>query len=48
VTQELKKARLLFAIGKGNVLATFEEGLNKSRCSCGALTDDIFLKDVIC
>ena len=27
VTQELQKARLLFAIGKGNVLPTFEKAL---------------------
>ncbi|MEO6730089.1 MAG: SulP family inorganic anion transporter [Ferruginibacter sp.] len=30
VMQELKKARLLFAIGKGNVLATFEQALKRS------------------
>lgn len=31
VMQELQKARLLFAIGKGNVLATFEAALKRSR-----------------
>jgi len=31
VMQELKKARVLFAIGKGNVLATFEMALKRSR-----------------
>ncbi|MBC7937604.1 MAG: sulfate permease [Rhizobacter sp.] len=31
VTQELKKARLLFKIGKGNVLATFDRALQRSR-----------------
>ncbi len=31
VTLELKKARLLFAIGKGNVLATFDQALKRSR-----------------
>ncbi|MEP7142505.1 MAG: SulP family inorganic anion transporter [Ferruginibacter sp.] len=31
VTQELKKSRLLFAIGKGNVLATFAQALKRSR-----------------
>jgi SulP family sulfate permease len=31
VTQELQKARLLFAIGKGNVLSSFGQALNRSR-----------------
>ena len=31
VEQELKKARLLFAIGKGNVLPTFDQALKRSR-----------------
>jgi SulP family sulfate permease len=31
VMEELKDARLLFAIGKSNVTATFEEGLRRSR-----------------
>lgn len=31
VTQELQKARLLFAIGKGNVLSSFERALERSR-----------------
>jgi len=31
VTQELQKARLLFAIGKGNVLPRFERALDRSR-----------------
>ena len=35
VTQELQKARLLFAIGKGNVLPTFEKALIRSKVVLG-------------
>jgi len=31
VLKELKEARILFAIGKGNVAATFEEALEKAK-----------------